>query len=82
MKSQEDSSFPTDGHKAIRNKLNSNHNRSIALERSVSNKLLKAGMGGGGGGEERGGLKPVLRCSNLATGSVVVDKHIEVVRSV
>ena len=81
MKSQGDSFFPTDGHKAILNKLNSksktnrkrtnitrvNHNRSIALERSVMDYFE-----GGGGGED----KPVLRSSNLTLGSAVVRVHI------
>ena len=64
--------FVTDGHKAIPNTLNIksktnrkrttltiriNHNKSIALERSVINYW---------------GLKSVLRCSNLALGSAVV----------
>ena len=44
--------------------------------RTVSNKLLGEGEVGGGGG-----LKPVLRCSNLDLGSAVVHIHIEVVRS-
>ena len=66
MKSQRDSSFPADGHKAILNKMKNksktnrkrtninnfwiNHNRSTALERSVISYF---------------GLKPVLRALNL-----------------
>ena len=62
-----------DGHKAILNKLNSksktnrkrtiriNHNRSIALERSVINSWKRGGAAGAG-------LKAVLRCNNLALG--------------
>ena len=61
VKSQGDSSFPIDGHKAILNKLNSksktesgrtltiriNHNRSIALEQSVINYSWGGGAGAG-----------------------------------
>ena len=75
------SSFQTGSHKVILNELNSksktnrkrtnmtiriNHNRSIALERSVINYWE---------------LEPVLRSSNLTLGSAVVHTHIEVVRS-
>ena len=92
MKSQGDSSFPTDGDKATLSKLNSksktnkkadghwvriNHNRSIAFERSEINNWGVCVWGFGAGG----GLKSVLRCSNLTLGSVVVHIHIEVVRS-
>ena len=77
MKSQGDSSFPTDGHTAILNRLDSqrqtkrgrtltiriNHNRSIALERSLINYWGR----GVGGGEE-----PVLR-SNDKTRAIAHD---------
>ena len=48
-----------------------NYNRRVALERSV---IIRTGWGAGG-------LKPVLRCSNLTLGSAVVHIHIEVARS-
>ena len=79
VKSQGDSSFPTDGHKTVLINwtvsqrqtesgrtltIRINHKRSIALERSVI-----------------WGLKLVLRSSNHTLGSVVVHIHIEVVRS-
>ena len=85
MKRQGDSSFPTDGQKAILNKLNSksktnrkrtnadNWNKPQQKHRLgiVSNKLLCVlGVGGGKG------LKPVLRCSNLTIGSAVVHIHL------
>ena len=77
LKSQRDSSFQSDGHKAILNKFRQtdsgrmltiriNHNRSIALERPAINYWW---------------LKPILRCSNLNRSSAVVHIHIEVVRS-
>ena len=42
VESQEDTSFPADGHQGVLNKMNTksikiNHNRSTALERSVIN---------------------------------------------
>ena len=55
-----------------------NHNRSIALECSVINYWGRRAGGGQRGGR---GLNRFLRCSNLALGSVVVNIHIEVVRS-
>ena len=78
VKSQGDSSFPTDGHKAILNKLNSkranidNRNKPEQKHRTgtVSN---KSGWGWG-----VGGLKPVLRCNNLTLGSAVGHIHIDV----
>ena len=81
MKSQRDSSFPADGHKAILNKMNNksktnrkrtnidNYNKpqqKLSLA-TVSNKLF-------------GGLNQVLRALKLALGSAVVHIHIQVVR--
>ena len=84
-KSQGDSSFPTSGHNAIINKLNSksktkesgraltiriNHNRSIVLERPVTNYW--------------GRLKPVLRSSNLTLGTfsaVLISQILSAYRS-
>ena len=84
-KSQGDSSFPTQGHSAILNKLNSK-SKTHRKRTTIDNKNkpqqkhrigVCVGGGGGGGGE---GLKPVLRSNNLILGSAVVHIHIEVVR--
>ena len=91
VKSQGDSSFLTDGHKAILTKLNcklslrqSERGRVLTtiINHNISITLERSVINyWGGGGEGEGGLKPVLRCSKLTLGSAVVHIHIEVVRS-
>ena len=80
--SQEDSTFPIDGHRAIVNKTHKkskttrkrtnndriNHNRNTALERSITNYW---GWRGGG----RGIINGFYTRATLALGSAVIQEH-------